>query len=97
MTVTFIPVGTPGLIMKGTEGLATPPTVTMTLPLIAPAGTATTIPVADHDVGVAVVPLNVIVLVPLIDPKPLPVIVTTVPTGPLAGDRLVITGPTVTV
>ena len=44
--------------------LATPPTVTTTLPVVAPAGTGTTMLVADQVVGVAVVPLKVTVLVP---------------------------------
>jgi len=44
--------------------LGTPPTVTTTLPVVAPAGTGTTILVGDHELGVAVVPLNVTVLVP---------------------------------
>ncbi len=48
--------------------------------------------VADQLVGVAVVPLNVTVLVPCVAPKFAPVIVTEVPTGPLAGVRLVIVG-----
>ena len=39
--------------------------------------------VADHVVGVAVVPLNVTVLVPCVAPKFVRVIVTAVPTGPL--------------
>jgi hypothetical protein len=39
-------------------------TVTTTLPVVAAAGTATTILVADQLVGVAVVPLNFTVLVP---------------------------------
>ena len=83
--------------MNATAGLATPPTVTTTFPLSAPAGTGTAMLVEDHEVGVAVIPLNVIVLVPLVDPKLFPVMVTTVPTGPLGGDRFVITGATVTV
>ncbi len=83
--------------MNATAGLATPPTVTTTFPLSAPAGTGTTMLVEDHEVGVAVVPLNVIVLVPLVLPKLLPVIVTTVATGPLEGERFVMTGPVVTV
>ena len=41
--------------------------------------------VADQVVGVAVVPLKVTVLVPLVAPKLVPVIVTDVPTGPLVG------------
>src|SRR5262249_14472597 len=77
--------------------LARPPTVTTTLPVVAPAGTGTPMLVADHDVGVAVVPLNVTVLVPCVAPKLVPVIVTAVATGPLVGKRLVIVGGTVTV
>jgi hypothetical protein len=46
--------------------------------------------VADQLVGVAVVPLNV--TVPFVDPKLEPAIVTTVPTGPLAGVRPVTLG-----
>ena len=48
--------------------------------------------VADQLVGVAAVPLNVTVLVPRVAPKLVPAIVTAVPTGPLAGDRLVSVG-----
>lgn len=44
--------------------LVWPPTVTITFPLVAPAGTVTVMLVADHAVGVAVVPLNLTVLVP---------------------------------
>src|SRR5262245_63590396 len=44
--------------------LATPPTVTTTLPVLAPAGTGTTMLVADHDVGVAAVPLRLTLLLP---------------------------------
>jgi hypothetical protein len=77
--------------------LARPPTVTTTFPVVAPVGTGTTMLVADQLVGVAVVPLNVTVLVPLVAPKPVPAIVTAVPTGPLVGDRLVRLGGTVTV
>ena len=77
--------------------LAKPPTVTTTLPEVAPAGPGTTMLVADHDVGVAAVPLNVTVLVPFVAPKLLPLIVTAVATGPLVGDKLVSVGGTVTV
>src|SRR5215467_11221583 len=66
------------------------PTVTTTFPVVAPDGTGTTILVADQLVGVAGVPLNV--TVPFVDPKFTPVIVTTVPTGPLMGERPVILG-----
>src|SRR5262245_37633698 len=77
--------------------LASPPTVTTTFPLVAPAGTGTAILVADHVVGVATTPLNVTLLVPCVAPKLVPVIVTAVPIGPLVGDKLVIVGGTVTV
>src|SRR3989442_15980242 len=72
--------------------LATPPTVATTLPVVAPAGTGATMLVAAHVVGVAVVPLKVTVLVPLVAPKFVPVIVTGVPTGPVAGTSLVMLG-----
>ncbi len=42
---------------------------------------------------VAVVPLNLTVLVPWLDPKWLPVMVTEVPSGPDVVDKLVILGP----
>ena len=77
--------------------LARPPTVTTTLPVVAPAGTGTTMLLAAHDVGVATVPLNVTVLLPLLAPKLLPLMVTAVATGPLDGERLVSVGGTVTV
>jgi len=44
--------------------LACPPTVTTTLPVIAPVGTGAVILVLDQLEGVAVVPLKVTVLVP---------------------------------
>ncbi len=77
--------------------LARPPTVTTTVPVVAPVGTGTAMLVADQLVGVAAVPLNVTVLVPCVAPKLVPVIVTAVPTGPLVGDRLVSVGAVVTV
>src|SRR5438876_138209 len=83
--------------VKATPLLASPPTVTTTLPVVAPAGTGTAMLVADQVVGVAAMPLNVTVLVPLVAPKPVPAIVTAVATGPLVGDRLVMVGGTVTV
>jgi hypothetical protein len=82
--------------VKVTPLLATPPTVTVTLPVVAPAGTGATMLVADQLVGVAAVPLKRTVLAPCVAPKFVPVIVTEVPTGPLVGDRLVTLG-TVTV
>jgi len=62
--------------VKGTPLLATPPTVTTTLPVVAPTGTGATMLVADQLVGVAVVPLNLTVLAPWVAPKFVPVIVT---------------------
>jgi hypothetical protein len=85
----------PEFTVKSTPLLATPPTVTMTLPVVAPAGTGTTILVALQFAAldtVAAVPLNVTVLVPWVAPKFVPVIVTDVPTGPEVGFRLVIVG-----
>src|SRR5262249_59498455 len=76
---------------------SSPPKVPTSWPVVAPAGTGTATLVADHDVGVAVVPLNVTVLVPCVAPKVVPVIVTAVATGPLVGETLVIVGGTVTV
>jgi hypothetical protein len=78
--------------VKGNALLAIPPTVTITLPVVAPEGTGTTILVADQLVGVAVVPLNVTALVPWVVPKLFPAIVTDAPTFPLVGERLVRVG-----
>jgi hypothetical protein len=72
--------------------LVTPPTVTSTLPVVALAGTGTTMRVEDQLVGVAVVPLNLTVFVPCVEPKLVPLMVTDVPTGPLVGERLVRVG-----
>jgi hypothetical protein len=72
--------------------LATPLTVTTTLPLVAAAGTGTTIEVARQLVGTAAVPLNVTVLVPCVAPKFAPRIVTATPAAPDAGDKLVMLG-----
>ena len=70
--------------------LATPPAVTTTSPVLAPAGTVAVIEVALQFVVFAAVPLKV-TLPPV--PKSVPVIVTDVPTAPAAGSRLVIDGP----
>jgi len=72
--------------------LAAPPTVTTTLPVVAPVGTFVTIDVLPHVVIVAAVPLNFTVLVPCVVPKFVPVIVTEAPTAPEVGERLVIVG-----
>src|SRR5262252_4410121 len=63
---------------KLTPLLARPPTVTTTLPVVAPDGTGTRMLVADQPVGVAVGPLNLTVLAPCVAPKFAPVIVTDV-------------------
>ena len=72
--------------------LACPPTVTTTFPVVAPAGTGATMLVALQLVGVATVPLKVIVLAPCVAPKFIPVTVTEVPTAPELGLRLVMLG-----
>jgi hypothetical protein len=83
----------PGTVtVKFTPLLATPPTVTTTLPVVAPAGTGTTIFVALQLVGVAVIPLNLTLLVPCVAPKFPPLIVTEVPTNPEVGFKLVMLG-----
>jgi len=72
--------------------LAEPPTVTTTFPLLAPFGTGTAMLDDAQLVGVADIPLNVTVLVPFVDPKFDPLIVTDAPDAPLEGDRLAIDG-----
>jgi hypothetical protein len=73
--------------VKATPLLATPPTVTTTLPVVAPLGTGAAIDPAPQLVGVAAVPLNVTVLVPCVVPKFTPVMVTDVPTVPDVIDK----------
>lgn len=73
--------------VKRTPLLERAPTVTTTLPVVAPFGTGTTILVALQVVGVAAVPLKATVLVPCEPPKLLPVIVTEVPIAPEEGER----------
>jgi hypothetical protein len=60
---------------------------------LAPLGTVTVIEVALHAVGWAAIPLKVTVLAPCVAAKFTPLIVTAVPTGPAATDRLEILGP----
>lgn len=81
-----------GVTVNGTALLNAVLTPTITFPVDAPAGTGTTMLVAPQLVGVAVVPLKVTALVPCVAPKFVPVIVTTVPTWPEDGLRLVIFG-----
>ena len=83
----------PGVVtVKLTPLLATPPTATTTLPVVAPAGTGATMLVALQLVGVAPIPLKVTVLVPWLAPKLAPLIVTDVPRTPDVGLRLVMLG-----
>jgi hypothetical protein len=89
--LTFAMLGDTGTV-NTTEELACPPTLTTTLPVVAPLGTGTTMLVALQLVGVAEVPLNVTALVPCDVPKFVPVIVTDVPTAPDVGVRLVMLG-----
>ena len=72
--------------------LAVPDTVTTTFPVVAPLGTLATMLVALQLVAVAVVPLNFTVLLPCVEPKLVPVIVTEAPMAPDVGERLVILG-----
>jgi hypothetical protein len=83
--------------VKVTPLLAKPPTVTTTLPVVAPVGTGAAIEVALQLVGIASVPLNVTVAPLGVVPKFAPVIVTEVPTTPEVGDRLLMFGAVVTV
>jgi hypothetical protein len=60
----LVMLGAGTVTVKLTPLLATPPTVTTTLPVVAPAGTEVTILVALQLVTVAIVPLKVTVLEP---------------------------------
>ena len=79
--------------VKKTPLLAKLPVVTTTLPVVAPEGTVAIIDVGLQPVAVAAMPLNVTVLAPCVGLKFVPVIITDVPTGPEAGDKLVTLGP----
>jgi hypothetical protein len=68
---------------------APPGVVTFRGPVVAPAGTVAWIAVAEVTVKLAFTPLNVTAVAPL---KFVPLIVTLVPTGPLAGVKPVIVG-----
>src|SRR6266480_2862330 len=75
--------------------LETPLSFTTTFPVVAPLGTCTTMLVALQLAGGASVSLNVTVLVPWLDPKFVPVIVTAAPTAPVVGDSPLMPGRTV--
>ena len=79
-----------GRTVNGTGLLVAVPTVTTTFPVVAPAGTGTVMLLALQPLGLPAVPLKVTVLVPWAAPKLVPTIVTTVPTGPELGFRLLI-------
>ena len=81
-----------GVTVKLTPLLGTPLIDTTTGPVVAAAGTGATILPALHDVGVAVTPLKVNVLVPCVAPKLAPLTVIDVPTGPEVADRPLIEG-----
>src|SRR5437660_7792082 len=75
--------------------VAVPPgVVTLTGPVVAPAGTVARIAVSEVTVKVALTPLNDTDVAPL---KFVPLIVTLVPTGPLVGVKLAIVGGLTTV
>src|SRR5438128_114269 len=81
-----------GMVKTTLVLLPTPPSVTLTGPLIAAVGTVATICASLQLFTVALVPLKVMVLVPCVAPKLLPLICTWVPTGPESGVRLIIVG-----
>lgn len=84
-----------GTTVNVTALLARPATVTVTGPVVTPAGAVAEILVAVHAVATAAVPLNVIVLAPCVAPKFDPTIVTNVPVPPDEGDTVVTIGATV--
>src|SRR2546427_4584529 len=88
----LVMLGAGTVTVKLTPLLATPPTVTTTLPVVAPAGTGTTMLVALQLVAAAAIPLNLTVLDPCVAPKFAPAIVTDVPTNPDVGFNHVILG-----
>ncbi len=81
-TLRLLMVGAELLTVNGNPLLATPLTVTTTLPVVAPVGTVTVMDVALQLVAVAAVPLKATVLLPCVVPKLVPVMVTDVPTVP---------------
>lgn len=79
-----------GVTVKFTPLLGKLPTVTTTFPVVAPLGTGTTMLASlQLFVGKTAVPLNVTVLFVWPGPKPVPLMVTKVPTTPDDGFRLV--------
>ena len=88
----LVMLGTGIVTVNGFPLLTCPATVTVTLPVVAPAGTGTTMLVLPQLVGVPVIPLKLTVLVPCVAPKFVPTMLTDVPTGPDVGVRLVMLG-----
>src|SRR6185503_10485226 len=88
--VKFVIVGA-GITVKLAALVAVPPgVVTLSGPVVAPAGTVAWIAVAEVTEKLdALTPLNATAVAPV---KFVPLIVTLVPTGPLAGAKLVIVG-----
>ena len=80
------------MTVKASLLLDTPLTLTTTFPEVAPAGTSTSRVLLLQDTQVTGVPLKVTVLLPWVVPKPLPIMTTDVPTGPLWGVMSVILG-----
>jgi len=76
----------PGLTVKVTPLLVVPPATIVTEPVVAPAGTGTTMLESLQLVGVATVPLNFTTLVPCGMPNPEPEIATAVLTVPEVGE-----------
>jgi hypothetical protein len=96
--VKLVMFGGGGPTVKGIPLLAAPPLrITMTGPVLAPAGTGATMLVEPQLVGVTGVPLNKTVPVSWLAPKLDPLIVTDVPTGPAEGLKFVMFGDGVTV
>ena len=75
--------------VKGRPLLVPPGVATVTLPVVAPAGTVAVIWVLELTVNVAAVPLKLTLVAPV---KPVPVITTEIPTVPLVGLSPAITG-----
>ena len=86
-----------GRTVKADPLLSTPLACTTTFPVVAPVGTFVTILPAAQLVIVAIVPLNLTVLVPCVEPKFDPAIVTDTPTAPEVGLRLMMLGAATTV
>src|SRR2546430_14009350 len=79
-----------GLTVNTLRLVAVPPDVATVIdPVVKPAGTVAWIAVAEFTVKLALAPLKRTAVVPV---KFVPLIVTVVPTGPLAGVKLVIVG-----